>query len=118
MLLLAVSLRGAVLAEIVAVEQMLTHAAARRVEGGCVVGHASYGFKDDRVVCGIRRCDAPGERRVASNQHRRNGKRIDVLKTPNDRVTGVQHIVATHLIRGQLVGYGNGTVKVVGVSSP
>ena len=109
------------LAEVVAVEQMLTHAAARRIEGGCVVGHASYGFKDDRVVCGIRRCDAPGERRVASNPAPPEWQEdlLDLrrhLKRANDRVTGVQHIVATDLIRGQLVGDGNPDRQVVGVS--
>src|SRR6185369_280112 len=108
-------------AEVVTIQQMLSHACARRVECGCVVSHARDSLQDNGVVCGVGGRDAPAERGVAGDEYCRNRERIEwsitLGKAPYDGVAGVQHIVATHLIGGQFLGDGNGAIKVVGVRS-
>ena len=78
-MLLAVGGCGAVLAEVVAIEQGLRDTGAGLAEGKGVVGHLGDGFEDDGVVGGLVRCASPDERGVAVDETGGDGERVDFL---------------------------------------
>jgi hypothetical protein len=116
------------LAKVVAIQQVLSHASACRIERRCVIGHPRYGLEDNRIVRGLRRRAAPAERRVTGDQHRRHRKRIyrgcswgcsrsrASSKATHNGMAGVQHIISTNFVGGQLLGHRNRPIEVVGMS--
>lgn len=103
------------LAEVVAVQQMLGHAGACRVERRGVVGHARYCLQNNGSVHGIRRSDSPAKGRVSCDQHRRDRERVEVFEAASDGVAGVEDIIAADLLCSQLLGDGDRPVEVVSV---
>src|ERR1700691_953393 len=94
---------------------MLGYAVACRVKGGCVVGHARNRLEDDSIMCCVLGGCTPAEWTMARHQHRRSGERVDFRKALQDGVSGVQNVVATYFVGGQLLSHRHWAVEVVGM---
>src|SRR5271156_4492808 len=98
--LLSVGCVGAVLAEIMPIQQRLGNPVTALSQGRRKVGHARHRFQHGRMVGRLVRRFPPAERRVARYQDGWICMWIETLKTARNRDAGVEHVIAVNLLRG------------------